>query len=425
MISIVEDEDMGKKVAPKKNLSIYIHIPFCVKKCSYCDFLSYPVGENCIGGYGALISDYVDALCTEIKTYSYIAASHSIVTIYIGGGTPSVLDSAYMDKIMCTIRDTFDVAEDAEISIEVNPGTLTGKKAASYISLGINRMSIGLQSAKSDELKALGRIHNYDQFLAAFNTAREAGFRNINIDIMSAIPGQTMRSYLETLDKVLRMKPEHISSYSLIVEEGTPLAADSNLRSLIPDEELDRQMYDVTNRLLNTGGFHRYEISNYAKTGYECRHNIVYWTLEEYIGIGIGAASFFGGRRYTNDRSIATYIDTMKACSELLCEKTTPAHTAIIRNTVGAMRFVDEELCAMRLMEEYMFLGLRMIQGVSADSFERYFGHSIYDVYGPVIEKYKESGHLVDDHGLIYLTNKGLDVSNTILSDFILDNDIK
>ena len=405
----------------KKPLSIYIHIPFCVKKCAYCDFLSFPVGAACMSGYGVDREKYIEALCEELKSYSYLAETHKVRTIYIGGGTPSILEPDEITLVMTTVRKLFDVAEDAEISIEVNPGTLTSRKAAEYIVNGINRMSIGLQSAQKNELEALGRIHNYDQFLAAFDMAREAGFRNINIDLMSDIPGQTMRSYLDTLDKVLRCKPEHISSYSLIVEDGTPLAADENLLSQIPDEDVDRQMYDITNKLLGTGGYHRYEISNYAKAGYECRHNIVYWTLGEYIGIGIGAASFLYGRRYTNTSSLEDYIDGMERHRELMTFGDPVANSGKARDIIEHMRNVEEELDADRLMEEYMFLGLRMISGVSAEKFNDYFGHSIYDIYGRVIDKYKSTGHLEDDHGLIRLTKKGIDVSNTILADFLIE----
>lgn len=405
----------------KKPLSIYIHIPFCVKKCAYCDFLSFPVGAACMSGYEVYREKYIEALCEELKSYSYLAETHKVRTIYIGGGTPSILEPDEITLVMTTVRKLFDVAEDAEISIEVNPGTLTSRKAAEYIVNGINRMSIGLQSAQKNELEALGRIHNYDQFLAAFDMAREAGFRNINIDLMSDIPGQTMRSYLDTLDKVLRCKPEHISSYSLIVEDGTPLAADENLLSQIPDEDVDRQMYDITNKLLGTGGYHRYEISNYAKAGYECRHNIVYWTLGEYIGIGIGAASFLYGRRYTNTSSLEDYIDGMARHRELMTFGDHVANSGKARDIIEHMRNVEEELDADRLMEEYMFLGLRMISGVSAEKFNDYFGHSIYDIYGSVIDKYKSTGHLEDDHGLIRLTKKGIDVSNTILADFLIE----
>ena len=426
MIDIIEDEsgvkyDDGSSYE-RRELSIYIHIPFCVKKCVYCDFLSFPVGTSCMQGYGVYREKYIEALCEELRSYAYLAETHSVKTIYIGGGTPSLLEADEITMIMTTVRSIFDVAEDAEISIEVNPGTLTSRKAADYIANGINRMSIGLQSAQRDELQVLGRIHNYDQFLAAFDMAREAGFRNINIDLMSDIPGQTMRSYLDTLEKVLRCKPENISSYSLIVEAGTPLAASPELLSRIPDEDVDREMYDITNKLLDSGGYHRYEISNYARHGYECRHNIVYWTLGEYIGVGIGAASFLYGRRYTNTSDIGEYIDTMENCHELVTYGDPVANSRKVRDLLEQMRTVDEELNTDRLMEEYMFLGLRMISGVSAERFNDYFGHSIYDIYGPVIDKYKVSGHLEDDHGLIRLTKKGIDVSNTILADFLIED---
>ena len=417
----VNDLEYDGKSYEKRALSIYIHIPFCVKKCVYCDFLSFPVGKSCVSGYGAYREKYIEALCEELKSYAYLAETHVVRTIYIGGGTPSILDEDDITVIMTAVRNIFDLDWDAEISIEVNPGTLTSRKAAEYIANGINRMSIGLQSAQREELAALGRIHNYDQFLAAYDMAREAGFRNINIDIMSDIPGQTMRSYLDTLEKVLRCRPDHISSYSLIVEDGTPLAVDQNLLSQIPDEDVDREMYDVTNRLLEAGGYHRYEISNYSKQGYECRHNIVYWTLGEYIGVGIGAASFLYGRRYTNTSDIGNYVDAMERCHELDTFGDPVVNSGKIRDILEKMRRVEEDLNADRLMEEYMFLGLRMISGVSAEKFNDYFGHSIYDIYGPVIDKYKTSGHLEDDHGLIRLTKKGIDVSNTILADFLIE----
>lgn len=425
MIDILDDENnpaYGGQPYDKKPLSIYIHIPFCVKKCVYCDFLSFPVGGSCVSGYGAYREKYIEALCEELKSYAYLAETRIVRTIYIGGGTPSILDEDDITVIMTSVRHIFDIEDNAEISIEVNPGTLTGRKAAEYIANGINRMSIGLQSAQKDELAALGRIHNYDQFLAAYDMAREAGFRNINIDIMSDIPGQTMRSYLDTLEKVLRCGPEHISSYSLIVEEGTPLAASKELLSLIPDEDADREMYNVTDKLLKAGGYHRYEISNYSKHGYECRHNIVYWTLGEYIGIGIGAASFLYGRRYTNTSDIGSYVDTMERCHDLDTFGDPVVNSGKVRNILDKMRCIEESLNADRLMEEYMFLGLRMISGVSAEKFNDYFGHSIYDIYGPVIDKYKNSGHLEDDHGLIRLTKKGIDVSNTILADFLIED---
>ena len=386
MIDIIEDESGAKyddgSSYERRELSIYIHIPFCVKKCVYCDFLSFPVGTSCMQGYGVYREKYIEALCEELRSYAYLAETHSVKTIYIGGGTPSLLEADEITMIMTTVRSIFDVAEDAEISIEVNPGTLTSRKAAEYIANGINRMSIGLQSAQRDELQVLGRIHNYDQFLAAFDMAREAGFRNINIDLMSDIPGQTMRSYLDTLEKVLRCKPEHISSYSLIVEAGTPLAASPELLSRIPDEDVDREMYDITNKLLDSGGYHRYEISNYAKEGYECRHNLGYWNRTEYLGIGTGAASLINNQRFVEGGEI-------------------------------------EVLTPQNQMEEYMFLGLRRIKGISKADFRRTFGRSVENVYGKVLIHMYQKQLLEDTGDNIRLTEKGIDVSNYVMSEFL------
>lgn len=390
-----------------KKLSIYIHIPFCIRKCNYCDFLSFGVGDKCIEGMGIHRKEYIDALCAEIKSYNMISEEYSIATIFIGGGTPSILMSGDISRIMVTVRETFRLDENIEVTIETNPGTITEEKAEEYIRCGINRISIGLQSANDEELSMLGRVHNYDQFLAAFNIARESGFRNINIDIMSALPKQSVHSYLDTIEKVLKCRPEHISSYSLIVEENTPLALNEELLSLLPDEETERKMYDATDRVLSLAGYKRYEISNYAKKGFECEHNKVYWTLGEYIGIGIGAASFLKGRRFSNTKDIEKYIQTF-----------TP--NEIVKD-LSCMRTVDEDLNSDRLMEEYMFLGLRMTEGVSVESFHAYFGHSVYDIYGQVIDKYVKSGHLINDGGILRLSKQGIDVSNMILADFLLD----
>ena len=375
----------------KKALSLYIHIPFCVRKCIYCDFLSEPL----CGHDHKRVSEYVDALCSELLSYKDIADRYIVETIFIGGGTPSLVDEAYILQIMQTVREVFAISGDAEITIEANPGTITRSKLDTYKACGINRLSIGLQSANDDELKLLGRIHNFDQFLAGYDMAREAGFRNINIDIMSGLPGQSLHSYLETIERVLRLSPEHISSYGLIVEEGTPLYDNRELLDTLPDEETDRRMYKATGRILEMAGYHRYEISNYALPGRECRHNIVYWRLKEYLGFGVGAASYFRGARFTNTDDMDIY-------------------------NKKPVRYIDETVDADRLMEEYMFLGLRVTQGVSAAEFYDYFGRSIYDIYGDVIDRYKGLGLLKDDSGMVSLTGQGIDVSNVILADFLL-----
>ena len=402
----------------RKKLSIYIHIPFCVKKCVYCDFLSFGADDPQINRSGAVRKAYVQSICRELLSYKSISKDYIVKTIFIGGGTPSILLPGEIMNILATLRSIFKVDEEAEITIEVNPGTLTAIKAAEYLAAGINRMSIGLQSAHNDELAMLGRIHTYEQFQTSYQTARDAGFRNINVDLISAIPGQTLHSYLDTLERVLKCRPEHISSYSLIVEDGTPLAGDQKLLSKLPDEETDREMYEATGKVLEMSGYKRYEISNYAKPGYECRHNIVYWTMDEYIGIGIGAASFFNGRRYSNTSDIKQYVDTM----EEVFEKRSIDEAYRIPELLSS-RHIDETVDIDTLMEEYVIFGLRMTRGISAADFYERFGHSLYDVYGDIIRGYVASGHMKDEKGMVCFTRKGIDVSNRILVDFLQDKD--
>ena len=402
----------------RKKLSIYIHIPFCVKKCVSGDFLSFGADDPQINRSGAVRKAYVQSICRELLSYKSISKDYIVKTIFIGGGTPSILLPGEIMNILATLRSIFKVDEEAEITIEVNPGTLTAIKAAEYLAAGINRMSIGLQSAHNDELAMLGRIHTYEQFLTSYQTARDAGFRNINVDLISAIPGQTLHSYLDTLERVLKCRPEHISSYSLIVEDGTPLAGDQKLLSKLPDEETDREMYEATGKVLEMSGYKRYEISNYAKPGYECRHNIVYWTMDEYIGIGIGAASFFNGRRYSNTSDIKQYVDTM----EEVFEKRSIDEAYRIPELLS-IRHIDETVDIDTLMEEYVIFGLRMTRGISAADFYERFGHSLYDVYGDIIRGYVASGHMKDEKGMVCFTRKGIDVSNRILVDFLQDKD--
>ena len=398
--------------------AVYIHIPFCVKKCVYCDFLSFGADDPQINRSGAVRKAYVQSICRELLSYKSISKDYIVKTIFIGGGTPSILLPGEIMNILATLRSIFKVDGEAEITIEVNPGTLTAIKAAEYLAAGINRMSIGLQSAHNDELAMLGRIHTYEQFLTSYQTARDAGFRNINVDLISAIPGQTLHSYLDTLERVLKCRPEHISSYSLIVEDGTPLAGDQKLLSKLPDEETDREMYEATGKVLEMSGYKRYEISNYAKPGYECRHNIVYWTMDEYIGIGIGAASFFNGRRYSNTSDIKQYVDTM----EEVFEKRSIDEAYRIPELLS-IRHIDETVDIDTLMEEYVIFGLRMTRGISAADFYDRFGHSLYDVYGDIIRGYVASGHMKDEKGMVCFTRKGIDVSNRILVDFLQDKD--
>lgn len=399
----------------KRYVSLYVHIPFCALKCKYCDFLSFD-GES----YGTMLR-YVDCLCQEIKLYEPVAGDCVVRSVFIGGGTPSLLDESLITNIMAFIRKTFTLEKDAEVTIEANPGTLRHQKLNGYKAAGINRISIGLQSADDTMLKRLGRLHNYDQFVASYKAARRAGFKNINVDIMSGLPGQTIRSYVDTLSRVIDFQPEHISAYSLSVEDGTPFAQDASVLESLPTEITDRKMYEITKKLLAASGYDRYEFSNYAKSGYECRHNMVYWTGGEYIGFGIGAASYFQGKRFSNIRDIFTYINMMEETAEKFV--TTDSMEMLYNDTVRQLRENVTTIYIDSRMEEFMFLGLRMTCGISRSDFEGRFKKDIYEVYGPILNKYIDQGFMATEGDRIYLTDAGIDVSNVILADFLLDKE--
>ena len=370
-------------------LEIYIHIPFCVKKCDYCDFLSGPSGSK-------EQTDYVQALLREIDAVRE-GQGRSVSSIFIGGGTPSVLDERFIGEILDKIRENFQLRDDAEITIEVNPGTADSRKLMAYKEYGINRLSLGLQSPQNRELKILGRIHNYEQFLETYKEAREAGFDNINIDLMSAIPDQTYEGWIKNLRTVAELKPEHISAYSLIIEEGTPFAA----RKLnLPDEDTEYNMYEVTAQILKEYGFEQYEISNYAKKGRECRHNVGYWTRQDYLGFGLGAASLYGKERFANTADRNKYLQS-SGSPELIREK----EPLLTRE--------DE-------MAEFMFLGLRMTKGIAKADFQRNFGCTVESVYGEVLKKYESMELLQEKDGRIFLSRKGIHVSNSVMAEFLL-----
>jgi len=399
----------------KKYVSLYIHIPFCALKCKYCDFLSFD-GES----YGTMLR-YVDALCQEIKLYAPIADEYNVRSVFIGGGTPSILDEGLITNIMAFIRKTFKLEKDAEITIEANPGTLRHQKLTGYKSAGINRISIGLQSADDEMLNKLGRLHNYDQFVASFKAARRAGFDNINVDVMSGLPGLTIHSYVDTLSRVMEFGPEHISAYSLSIEPGTPFACDQEILDSLPTEMIDRRMYEVTKKLLSANGYERYEFSNYSRPGYECKHNMVYWTGEEYIGFGLGASSYFQGKRFNNITNLVQYITTMEEISPKFVDC---PNLELLYNE--GVRRIRENITPMYIdsrMEEFMFLGLRMMCGISRTDFEERFKKDIYEVYGPVLRKYIDQGYMATYEDRIFLTDMGIDVSNVILADFLLDKE--
>lgn len=384
----------------QKELELYLHIPFCVRKCRYCDFLSFAKDEE--------VQDaYVQALCEEIKGWDGFD-NRPISTIFIGGGTPTILPVQGIRKILETILEKRDPRFPApeEITIESNPGTVDEVSLQTFLESGINRISFGLQSADNLELETLGRIHSWEEFLKSYRLAREAGFENINVDLMSALPGQTPAGWRNTLEKVLALQPEHISAYSLIIEEGTPFyqiygEADQRRRedepqSLLPSEEEEREMYEDTGRILAAHGYHRYEISNYAKKGKECRHNCGYWTGVEYKGFGLGASSLLQKRRYRNTESLENYLDG------------------------DWQPEMVEALTRENEMEETVILGLRMMEGVSEEKFYRKYGKRLTDVYGEIIRKYVKMGLMEADKQGIRLTESGISVSNVILSDFLI-----
>ncbi len=380
----------------EKKISLYIHIPFCVKKCCYCDFLSF--ANPSIEEQNA----YLEQLCREIEYYREEAKAYRVISVFVGGGTPSLLQEGLVERLFHKLYSVWNMEEGAEITIECNPGTLTARKLAEYRTCGINRLSIGLQSTDKQELECLGRIHNYEQFIANYMLAREAGFRNINVDLMSALPNQTLHSFGKTLAKVLELQPEHLSVYSLTIEEGTVLANSPDLLAALPSEQTERQMYRYANKILSAVGYERYEISNYAKDGYACRHNQVYWTGGEYLGLGLGASSYLRGIRFENTRDMQEYLHPWENGDITVIRKDQVPDTIQSR------------------MEEFMFLGLRMMRGVSKQEFQDRFHISMDEQYGTVIAPYVTQGLLRWQGDRLQLTERGIDVSNTIMADFLL-----
>ncbi len=390
----------------KKDLELYVHIPFCVKKCAYCDFLSAPADAQ-------ERTAYVYALIKEIRTKKKDYSGCRVNTVFLGGGTPSILGVDDTRKIFRALCESFDIAEDAEITMEVNPGTVTEEKASAWKKCGVNRLSIGLQSADDRELKMLGRIHTYREFSDTWEIVRRAGFRNVNIDLISAIPGQTPESWERTLRTAAELEPEHLSAYSLIIEEGTPFyeqygeLADRRLKTEsstdgvtpllpLPDEDTERRIYKATEKILSEYGYHRYEISNYAKPGYECRHNLGYWERKEYLGLGLGACSLIDESRFHNTADMEKYLE--------LC---------------GSTAEEVEDLSEEEQMEEFMFLGLRKTAGISCEAFQSAFGRGIFEVYGEQLGNLSDQGLLKISDQRIRLTDRGIDISNYVFSEFL------
>ncbi len=374
----------------KMQLELYIHIPFCVRKCGYCDFLSAPAPSQ-------VQERYIRALLQEIKGRGPKTEDCEVVSVFFGGGTPSAVRAEWIAELMEEIRRSYTLSPEAEVTVECNPGTLDRHKLSCYRQAGVNRLSIGLQSADDGELARLGRIHTYGQFLESFRLAREAGFTNLNVDLMSALPGQSLTSYEETLRKVLALGPEHISAYSLIVEEGTPFASLAEQGRLdLPSEEEERRMYERTRELLGEKGYRRYEISNYALPGRECVHNRGYWIRRAYLGFGIGAASLWKEVRFRNTSDLETYIARPLECREEI-----------------------QVLSTEEQMEEFLFLGLRLTEGIADGDFRRKFHKSLSEVYGGVIRRNIRDGLLSWEGERLRLTDRGVDVSNYVMAQFL------
>ena len=398
----------------KRPLGLYLHFPFCVRKCRYCDFLSFPSDEA-----GREI--YLERLKEEIKARGAVYQDYNIETLFIGGGTPSLMTGQQLTELLDTVRASFHVSPVGEWTMECNPGTTDAETLRIYRNAGINRLSFGLQSMNDEELKYLGRIHTAKQFAENYQAARRVGFENINIDLMSALPGQTTASWLDTLNKAAAFEPEHLSAYSLIIEEETPFwdlygddrSGEADVDGIIadggagqqgkaailtlPDEDSERQMYHLTKRILAEKGYERYEISNYARKGFECRHNLIYWQRKDYLGLGLGAASMVGNRRFSNVSDMTSYMHDWSYCQEEILDRKAQ-------------------------IEETMFLGLRCTAGVSDRMFTEKFGQSMMDIYGDIIRKYISEGFLIynPSDGRLAFSEAGTDVSNWILSDFLL-----
>lgn len=375
------------------SIGLYIHIPFCKSKCYYCDFNSYASRED-------LIPAYIQSLKDEIRYCSQKFRDYSFKTVFIGGGTPSLLDAHLLYDILNTCRQNFRIEENAETSLESNPGTLSYEKLTAYRAVGINRLSIGLQAWQDRLLADIGRIHRLDDFLESFALAKKAGFKNINVDLIFGLPGQTINDWRESVVNAVRLGVPHLSCYSLKIEEDTVFGrrlADGNLAEV--DDEMDRRMYSYTINRLEGNGFKHYEISNFAKPGFECRHNLIYWKAEEYLGLGAGAHSYIEGERYNNACSIEKYTASVSG-------------GIFLRENVQC---IDKN----EAMNEFMILGLRLMDGIDAGEFKERFGEDIFEIFGSRIERLVKKQLLEKADNVIRLTTEGLDLANQVFMEFV------
>ena len=377
----------------RKELGIYVHIPFCKQKCYYCDFVSYSNKDSCI-------KEYIEAVQSEIKNYKL--KEYIVTTIYIGGGTPSYIKSEYIKNIIETIRSNFEVDKKCEITIEVNPGTVTKQKLQQYKQIGINRLSIGLQTTNNKLLKQIGRIHTYEEFVETYEDAKSVGFNNINVDLIIGIPNQTFEEIKREMEQILKLNPNHISVYSLIVEEGTPLEKIiQEGKYKLPDEELERKMYWYVKKYLEQNGYNHYEISNFAKTGKESKHNQNCWEQKEYIGVGAAAHTYLDNVRYSNIENVEKYISNIKDKKYLI------------------NRIIQEKQNLEERQKEYMLLGLRKINGISIKKFKNKFGENPIYIFRKELEKLEKMKLIQIDGDEIKLTNKGIDLANIAWQEFV------
>ena len=380
-----------------KELGIYIHIPFCKRKCNYCDFISYT--NKC-----DKIEDYINCLEKEINKFDF--SKYNVTTIYIGGGTPSYINSKYIKQIMNTIYKKLELEKkklkDIEITIEVNPGTVTKQKLQDYKNAGINRLSIGLQVVQDRLLKLLGRIHTFDDFINTYNIAKEVGIDNINVDLMFGLPNQSIKDLKESLNKIIKLNPNHISTYSLIVEEGTKIFTQIENNELqLPDEELERNMYWYVKNTLELNKYNHYEISNFSKKGKESKHNMNCWNQGEYIGFGIAAHSYLNNIRFSNTNNLEEYIKNIN------------------NNELEKNKIIEEEQTLEDKKKEFMMLGFRKIEGVNISKFKEKFVDNPIFIYKEKLNKLVEEGLIEIDLDNIKLTNKGIDFANIVFEEFI------
>lgn len=369
------------------SLGIYLHIPFCIRKCNYCDFCSFPDAS------GARMSEYADELIRRITAFSARYGKRRADTVYFGGGTPTLMPAECFEGILTALKNNFDISKDAEITVECNPASIEKEGLCSLRALGINRISIGLQSANDDELFLLGRLHSFEDFKRTFFSAREAGFDNISVDLMHGIPNQTRESFLKTLSQIIKIAPEHISAYGLKIEEGTAFFRNRS-SLLLPDEDTEAELYDICCEKLSEGGYQQYEISNFAKKGKESRHNLKYWRLDDYIGFGVAAHSCFLGERFGNSRDIEAFLRGEDICCE--------------REKISDKAFLDE----------YVMLSLRLAQGIDTSEFFKLTNKEFKKVF-PMVNTYIKGGFMTESDKRIAFTTKGFLVSNVILSEML------